>query len=236
MTYNIRHGAPIHKPDDDIQLEQLAKVIKSENPDIVALQEVDSVTKRAPLDEARELGELTGMHYAYFKAIDYQGGKYGVGILSRYPILKKQQQQLALPDPSGEPRTVGVITIEPVKGVKINFATTHLDLKKENRLAQIKQLITLSEDSPHPLLVAGDFNAQPNSEEIKALKKEFTFTCTNDCPLTFPSDTPRITLDYVILNPEAAKLIQPVGYKAIENIPASDHLPFVAGLRLKKTD
>src|SRR5699024_661614 len=130
MTYNIRHGAPIHKPDDDIQLEQLAKVIKSENPDIVALQEVDSVTKRAPLDEARELGELTGMHYAYFKAIDYQGGKYGVGILSRYPILKKQQQQLALPDPSGEPRTVGVITIEPVKGVKINFATTHLDLKK----------------------------------------------------------------------------------------------------------
>lgn len=227
MTYNIRHGAPIHKANNDIQLKGIAEAINAQKPDIVALEEVDSMTQRAPIDEAKELGKLTGMHYFFSKTIDFEGGKYGDAILSRYPILSTQHVELPMPNSSGEARALGVITIEPFRGIKINFAVTHLDLKKENRIAEINQIIHISKQSEHPFILAGDFNASPSSEEIKLLGSEFTFACDTNCPLTFPSDNPHVTIDYIALNPAAASLFSVGSYKAIEHIEASDHLPLM---------
>lgn len=233
MTYNIRHGAPIHKADNDIRLKGIAAAINKEKLDLVALEEVDSITQRAPIDEAKELAKLTGMHYFFSKTINFQGGKYGDAILSRYPILETQHEELSMPDPSGEARAVGIVTVEPFQGVKIDFAVTHLDLKKENRMAEINQLTTLSKNSTYPFILAGDFNAEPGSQEITALKKEFTFACETDCPLTFPSDNPRITIDYIVLNPEAAKILQVQKYNVVPGIEASDHLPLLDFLMRK---
>lgn len=57
-------------------------------PDLVALQEVDQKTGRSSgIDQAAELGHLTGMHWVFGKAMDYQGGGYGLAVLSRFPIL-----------------------------------------------------------------------------------------------------------------------------------------------------
>lgn len=72
LSYNIHHGEGV---DGKFDLERIAKVIQSVNPDLVALQEVDRNTTRASdVDQAQELAELTGMHMAYGKALDYQGG------------------------------------------------------------------------------------------------------------------------------------------------------------------
>lgn len=225
ITYNIRHGAPIHQAN--IQLKGIAAAINAQKPDLVALQEVDSMTGRAPVDEAKELGKLTGMNYFFSKTINFQGGEYGDAILSRYPILAVQHDELSMPDPSGEARAVGIITIEPFPGVKINFATTHLDLKKNNRIAEINQLITISKQSAYPLILAGDFNATPGSKEIEMLKKEFTFACDTNCPLTFPSDKPSIAIDYIILNPAASEKFHVKSYTAGQRTLASDHLPLI---------
>jgi endonuclease/exonuclease/phosphatase family metal-dependent hydrolase len=225
MTYNIRHGAPIHRPSDAVDLKAVAAVINACAPDLVALQEVDSMTERAPFDEARELAELTGMHYYFSRTIDYQGGAYGDAILSRYPILSSAHYPLPMPV-KGEDRAIGMVTTEPFPGMKLTFATTHLALKKADRMAQVKVLAEMGRKAGHPLVIAGDFNAMPGSAAIGALNGVFTFACDSSCPLTFPSAKPVRTIDYVIWNASASRQFRGTGCKTISTT-ASDHLPLL---------
>lgn len=233
MTYNIRHGAPIHKANNDIQIQGIADAINAQRPDLVALEEVDSVTQRAPIDEAKELGKLTGMHYFFSKTINFEGGEYGDAILSRYPIIKVQHEELPMPDSSGEARALGIITIKPFRGMKINFAVTHLDLRFKNRMAEIRRIMAVARQSQYPFILGGDFNAFPNSKEVKTLKSYFVFADRIGWTLTFPSDDPRITIDYIVLSPEASKEFQVTSYNVIKDISASDHLPLVEELQGK---
>ena len=81
MTYNIRHGAGM---DGKIDYDRTAAVIRGVNPDVVALQEVDSATQRCyGKYVGQELATRTHMIPTFGAAINFQGGKYGVGILSR---------------------------------------------------------------------------------------------------------------------------------------------------------
>ena len=81
MSYNIRNG----RGADDVQdLGRIAEVIGRVAPDVVALQEVDSVTGRMNgCFIPEKLGRMTGMHARFCRAIDYDGGGYGIGLLSR---------------------------------------------------------------------------------------------------------------------------------------------------------
>ena len=227
LTYNIHHGTPIHHADDDVQLNVIADVIKQQNPDLVALQEIDSMTARAPYDEAKQLGTLTGMHSYFAKTISYQGGSYGIAVLSRYPIASHQKIMLPMPDPTGEQRAVAIIKVEIIPGTPFYFASTHLDLKEENRKAQAKRLLQLSEDLDAPLIFAGDLNAAPAAPEIKTIGEGFSSPCVSNCPKTFPSDKPSETIDYIFLNPQAAALCHNLSYTAISTTLASDHLPLL---------
>src|SRR5207253_8526062 len=84
MTYNIHHGAGA---DGRVDVERIAKVIKSADADLVAIQEVDRCTKRSGgIDEAAELERLTGMHAIWGKAMDFDGGEYGQLILCSMPV------------------------------------------------------------------------------------------------------------------------------------------------------
>ncbi|MBC8125022.1 MAG: tetratricopeptide repeat protein [Candidatus Kapabacteria bacterium] len=87
LCYNIHHANPPSRPDF-IDMVAIANVIKQEQPDLVALQEVDAYTTRSgkALHQAEELGRLTGMKVYFAKAIDYGGGEYGVAILSKFPM------------------------------------------------------------------------------------------------------------------------------------------------------
>ena len=64
-------------------LEQIAAAIRALDADVVALQEVDRFTRRSPTDQAAQLGRLLDMEVAYAPAIDYQGGEFGIALLSR---------------------------------------------------------------------------------------------------------------------------------------------------------
>ena len=75
LSYNIHHG---QGTDGRFDLARLAEVIDRLEPDLVALQEVDHRTRRAKgVDQAAELGRLTGMHSWFGKAMDFSGGGYG---------------------------------------------------------------------------------------------------------------------------------------------------------------
>ena len=81
VSYNIHHG---EGADRKLDLPRIASIIARQRPDYAGLQEVDSETRRSKgVDQAGELGRLLGMHAEFAQAIPFQGGGYGVAVLSR---------------------------------------------------------------------------------------------------------------------------------------------------------
>ena len=119
-SYNIKHGG-----DAGLDMSKLAKNIRAADLGIVGLQEVDQLTTRVNnINTMKRLSNHTGYdYYAFFKAIDFKGGEYGVGILSKYPILETERIELS----SGkeEKRVLGRAKID-VNGLTVNFFVTHI--------------------------------------------------------------------------------------------------------------
>src|SRR5699024_4851423 len=143
VTYNIHHANPPAKPGV-IDVEGIARVIKETGAELVALQEVDVNTTRSGLElnQAKKLDQLTDMHYFFSKSIDFQGGRYGNAVLSKFPIVDSLALNLPIDEQiGGEKRSVAAITVELPAGQQIIFASTHLGFKSEtNRLIQIKEI------------------------------------------------------------------------------------------------
>jgi endonuclease/exonuclease/phosphatase family metal-dependent hydrolase len=226
LSYNIHHGEGTDgKPD----LPRIAGVIKAAEPDLVALQEVDRNTRRTnQVDQAAELGKLTGLRAEFGKAIDFQGGEYGQAILSRFPI--KGFKVHPLPGKQGqETRIVVESQVEPGGGLPpLTFLGTHFqhddpDIRKE-QAAKVNELFG---EKDGPIILVGDLNAVPDSEPIKALAEKWSFaTPPGKGLLTFPADEPRRQIDYILFRP--ADRFRVVEAKVIEEKVASDHRPVLA--------
>lgn len=127
MSYNIRNGRGM---DDMIDFRRTAEVINKVCPDVVAVQELDSVTGRSGgKDVLREIAGLTLMHHIYAPAIDYDGGKYGIGMLSKEKPLG--YRYLSLPGRE-EARALLVVEFE-----KYIYCCTHLSLTEEDRMLSL---------------------------------------------------------------------------------------------------
>jgi endonuclease/exonuclease/phosphatase family metal-dependent hydrolase len=231
LTYNIHHAAGT---DGKLDLERIARVIQSAKPDLVALQEVDQATTRSRgIDQLARLAELTGMHPAYGRAMDYQGGAYGVGMLSRWPIQMVRVHPL--PSPAGvEPRVLLEAAVVPVKdGPKLQFLVTHVDHKADpahraQQVARIRELFPAPTADAMPAILAGDFNATPDSEVMKSLLADWTDSAAGKAFLTCPSNPPRVKIDYVLYRPASAWRV--IETHALDEPTASDHLPVLAVL------
>ena len=125
LSFNIYHGETMK---GNFDLDVIAKVILDTKPDLVALQEVDFKTNRAEkYDLVTELGWRTKMAPLFAKAIDFEGGEYGNGVLSKNTFL--QSRNVALPfTPPNEQRTALEVIIELPSGDTIAFVGTHLDI------------------------------------------------------------------------------------------------------------
>jgi len=232
MTYNIHHANPPSE-NGKIDMAAIARVINQEKPDLVALQEVDIHTERSgkKLDQARELARLTGLKSFFMKALDYQGGEYGIAVLSKLPILDSAGYLLPR-DPAlgGEDRAVASITVQLPGNKKIIFASTHLDLEEGNRLSQAKALIGHFEKSGLPMVLGGDFNALKGSPVIDLFDRHFTRTCRDDCAPTIPVTNPNRTIDFIMFKPTSRFKV--LNTRVIVEQYASDHLPVVAEMEI----
>lgn len=229
LCYNLRFG-------ELATLEELADFIKEQDPDLVALQEVDLYThrERAPhqngKDFATELGFLTGMMPAYGKTIPYSGGYYGIAVLSRYPMAKVERKYLPFTEHGKEQRAVLIADIEYQEGKYITFASTHLDYTNTTeRQAQVKELNKLLKPGPYPVIVAGDFNATPDSEEIKNGMKDWSRLSGPDP--TIPTDKPNKTIDYIFGYPKSKWIVK--NATTFSGVQLSDHLPIEVVVDLK---
>src|SRR5205814_5475509 len=167
MTYNIHVGVGM---DKKLDLPRIAGVINAQHPDLVGLQEGDRGVERTQrIDEIAELAKLTQMDYAFAFNLKYQGGQYGVAILSRYPI-KSFDHRLYKNTREAERR--GFIRAEvSVGGRTVNFVTTHLDYQYDDgRLFEAQQLLGALKNVTAPLIVVGDFNDVPAGGAYKLMR------------------------------------------------------------------
>lgn len=232
LCYNVHHCSP-PSLKGGIDIEAIAGVINKLKPDLVALQEIDVNTQRSGkgIDQAKELGRLTGLNAFFVKTIDYEGGEYGIAILSRFPLKESLGFELPMEhNAAGEPRGVAAVLIEPKEGKTIAFASTHFDLKEENKELQINAITDYMRDVNIPVILAGDFNATPDSYVIKELDKVFERTCT-DCAPTIPVVNPKRVIDFIAFYPQNA--FEVVEHVVINETYASDHLPVFARLLLE---
>jgi endonuclease/exonuclease/phosphatase family metal-dependent hydrolase len=229
MSYNIHVGVGM---DKKLDLARIAEVIKSSRADIVGLQEVDrGVERTGRVDEIRELARLTGMDYAFAHNLDYQGGQYGVAVLSRFPILAIDHRRYAN---RRERERRGFIRVEvEVEGRRLSFVTTHLDYQfLDGRVFETEQLLKGLEDVRGPLIVVGDFNEEPKGGAYDMmLKAGFADVWTQETApgLTYPADRPTKRIDYIFHR----NLGNEVHAKAtVPDTLASDHRPVVVQFRL----
>jgi endonuclease/exonuclease/phosphatase family metal-dependent hydrolase len=230
LSYNIHHANPPGKTGL-IDIDAIARVINDARPDIVALQEVDKGTARSgAIDEAKLLAERTGMQYQFYKAIDHDGGEYGLAILSRYPL--KATKQVPLPQHTkAENRILALATVQ-VNGQDIVIANTHLDATRahENRILQMKEILKTLETEQLPIILSGDLNSVAGSETINLLDAFFKRTCLTNCSGTVPQENPTRTIDFIATR----NIVWPLlSYEVIAETYASDHRPVLAVFRLQ---
>lgn len=233
MAYNIHHANPPSKPDV-IDIEAIAKAIKDQNPDLVALQEVDVNTLRSgKFNQAEEIAKRLGMTFFFAKAIDHGGGDYGVAILSKYPMSETKISRLPTEvSTKGEPRVLATAKITLPGGRLIRFGSTHLDAQREpvNRELQIKEINRITADEKLPFIIAGDFNAVPGSTVINLLDQSFTRSC-QQCEFTIPVIKPNKTIDFIAFTPKSKFSV--LSTTVIPERYASDHLPVLGVLQLQ---
>lgn len=215
-------------------MEAIAKVINDANPDLVALQEIDRFTKRSgvELDQAAELGRLTGMHSYFVKAINWSGGEYGIAVLSKFKILDTIGLHLPMAEGiAGEARAVAIIKVK-ANGRKILFASTHLDIVKEHRELQAAATTEYFAGQKLPVILAGDINDVPGSKTVTMLQNHFQMTCGEEsCGKTFPQINPGRTIDYIMYQPQ--KKFKTINHQVIPEEYASDHRPILATIRFQ---
>ena len=223
MSYNIRNGNGMDKVRS---YERIADVILKQAPDVVAVQEVDSMTKRSL--QTYVLGEVakyTRMYDFYGPAIDYSGGKYGIGILSKKKPLRIEK--FAMPGRE-EKRALLLAEFEDYI-----FCCTHLSLREEDRMSSLRIIKDIARKQQKPFIVAGDMNAEPESDFVKEMKEDFIIL-NNLKQATWPAPEPEQTIDYIALWKATSAGYANVKTEVVNEPVASDHRPLISHLRKAK--
>jgi endonuclease/exonuclease/phosphatase family metal-dependent hydrolase len=152
--------------------------MKRAQPDIIALQEVDRLTNRSGgVDQLTELARLMGMHGEFGRAMAYDGGEYGVGVLSRWPIHRSETNLLPSSEYYEQRTSLSVRVRAGEDGPDFSFTSVHLSTSREAGDA-LGQAVRLNEllVTGHGVssILAGDFNAGPGSEIMGELGAEWT--------------------------------------------------------------
>jgi endonuclease/exonuclease/phosphatase family metal-dependent hydrolase len=237
LSYNIYHGEDPYQVGRS-NIQNIAALINRVQPDLVALQEVDSMTLRTmsiegkKMDLILELEKATGMKGFFAKAIDFSEGGYGEAILSRHPAVFESIQ---LPTPKGgEGRSIAKAHVRLPDGSNLVFSGTHLCHEfDENRTAQVKEIHKVLMGLNVPVVLAGDFNFDSQEKGYSVLEKDF-FDAAQEYgnpKNTYSSKKPEIRIDYTWLDKKTNWEI--ISVEVLDEV-YSDHKPLLVKVRLGK--
>jgi len=216
--------------DDSLDLDRIAALIREVDPDLVALQEVDSAAGRTGrVDQATELGRLTGLNSVFGAFMPYDGGAYGMAVLSRWQIV--ESANLRLPD-GEEPRTSLAVAVEvPNSKRKLRFVGIHFYRTEDERLAQAQTLEQALGNDTVPTILAGDFNSTPGSEVMGHLEIGWKVLAKGEDNFTFSSFDPEREIDFVLVRP--VSVFQVIRQDVLDEPVASDHRPVLVDLVIR---
>lgn len=226
-TYNICHGEGLDKV---IDVDRQGNFIKSNDLDLVFLQEIDVNTDRARFNEIKKIANISELNNYFFgNNEEFHGGYYGNGIISKYELQESKNYLMSVND-NHEMR--GICYSKIVIDEKIlNLYSVHLPVYKEERIKYIDKLIDLIKEKQNELIiVGGDFNTgiekigdhqyiyinEDSFIEYEMLK-EYLVKLDNNV-ITWRSKTGQGCLDTIFYSKDF-KLIK---YETVEN-NCSDH-------------
>jgi endonuclease/exonuclease/phosphatase family metal-dependent hydrolase len=229
VSYNIKHGAGM---DGSVDLPRTAQVLQQLNPDFVGLQEVDLAAKRSGnVNQANALADMLKMHPSFGSFMDYQGGRYGMAILSKHPIVNVES--LRLPK-GGEPRVALIVEVRLPNQQTMLVVNVHFDWVRNDdaRYAQAQVLAKRLATEKKPFLLLGDFNDVPESRTLRLFESLAHRTeKPADNRMTFSSTKPAMEIDFIFCAPKSSWAIKHV--EVIGETMASDHRPVFAEMLLE---
>lgn len=222
MTWNIHGGIG---PDGRFDLDRVTAVIKRHDPDVIAIQEVDSRRRlpgaRSPFDILRE---ALGEHGVDAKSITTADGDYGQMLVSRWPLRGTEVHDIS--HANREPRRAIETEVCSDAG-SFRAIAAHLGLSLAERRFQAQRLLEIVKKHPTTTIMLGDFNDWfwPGSLR-NALRHEFPARTRHS---TYPSWLPLLRLDRVFCWPRHIMLRSFVDRSARR---VSDHLPVIVDVSL----
>ncbi|MGH9347710.1 MAG: endonuclease/exonuclease/phosphatase family protein [Vicinamibacterales bacterium] len=229
-TYNIHRCRGL---DGRTIPARVADVIRSIEPDVIALQEVVGAGP-ASAGHAEELGALLGMGWVMAPTRQWRGSQFGNVVLSRFPIRHHAQYDLSWK--TCEPR--GCHRVDIAFGDDtLHLYNVHLGTALLERRYQAGRLSAIVHDHRVgvPKVVLGDFNewmkglaTQTLSERLQSIDLRAHLRRRR----TYPGVFPVLHLDHIYYEGQVdvVKLELP---RTRLSLMASDHLPLVAELKVK---
>lgn len=239
---------------------RIIEELRGVDADIIALQEVWGADGT---DAGAVIAAELGYESTYVGLLEMDRGVwFGNAVLSRWPIDSSEHRRLPPGDAGDEVRNVMRADVAGPRGT-IQVFSTHLNWRFDQshiRQQQVETITRFIRDSPardYPPVVCGDFNAQPDSDEIRTLTGlrpvsdgvllvdcwqsehpgEPGLTWNNENPFVAEQLEPHRRIDYVFAGwPKARGAGRPVaaelfGATPIDGMYPSDHYGVVADLR-----
>ena len=214
ISYNIHTGTD---KDKNRTLRQMAKYLKSQNCDIICLQEV-------LYSQYRMLKFYLQMDGSFAENVSDK--QYGICIFSKYKILVRNHVFLTS---KKEQRGFAHIKVKIEGDRYLNVINTHLGLDKDERVKQINEILDFIsinlEGNIEDLagnIVCGDFNEK--NIFISIFNDSAVYT-NNQSIATFEKSNARI--DYILVD----KSLGIYKYK-LDKINLSDHYPIIVDIKL----
>jgi len=235
LLYNIAYGTGAgtrlhfpfpfagHLKNTGKNLEQISDFIRSVDPDIVGLVEVDSGSFRSGNDnQAERIAEGLNCHHVF------ESKYFEHSMAQKLPILNKQGNAILLNQAVRYRRfhyfSVGVKRLVIEVGLEdVAVFLVHLSLKFRHRQYQLAELYAMVRAVDRPVIVAGDFNAFWGGKELQLFLAATNLKTANGLgEPSYPSRAPRKQLDFIFHSPE----IHTTGFE-IPAVRLSDHAPLI---------
>lgn len=217
MTYNINHNM--------LDTERIGQLILEINPEVIALQEVDSIAERkGKINTMSQLASQTNMYASFGASVSSENEKQGNGILTKEKPLATYHITL-----SGKTKIQGALVVELERYVAIS---THLSLDEIEQTQSVALLSAEASKYNKPVFLLGSLMTQPKSETMKAFGKDWQ-VLSNVEHKTFPSNEPNVTYDYVLGYKTKGQTYARFQSKVIDEKVMSNHLPVFVDTRIK---
>lgn len=232
MTFNIQHTVDFM--NGGLNPELMANTIRAFNPDFCVLNEVYGHQDGARVvfeDQAKLIAELAGMPFFAFRpATIVDGSPYGNAIVARRPMESCRTVMIPDPlvrdDPNAAYETRCIIAADFGKYAVLG---SHFGLSLPEKELAVKTVLTVLESTEKPVILCGDFNMTPDDGLLAPIFSRLRDTASvmTEKKLSFPSDRPRMKIDYIFASGEFEILCAD-----IPPVIASDHRPHIADLVL----